>query len=449
MDELKKVWSRLKKSILIIIMLASLFCIVKFSSVSVWCALPGFVKKILERPVEGTNAYEIWLIIDNLCLAYVASLIFYVVVDYIPKKENEKKAFAIISNNLVTIYNNLSYIVRMILFEIEVDKSIKDITLSDLCKVKNLEFDTITKYADIRHIKNGKDINVKDFSYNILDKCKTCGESINKSIDEIFSLPVAGNVNNELLELLVGIRKCRFLHMMSYFTYENTRKIPGRINEILLYDKSFFELIKYREELGKEKFDLMDYRFERMSDEQIEEERERRIYWLGRSYFMHMPIEKVQASLSYMPNILLDEFRFHKLNGVLLEALVTYDIDNERYGYMLSVAKSIAEFLCKYEGTEECKDIACLNYLQVLRRMGTISKKDLKDARMIIGNPNKPNILRLGALIIVKNYDEAQKVFENLEENQKLQVVDFPIYRLWKKPPRPANIVPPDFNIFE
>ena len=430
-------------------LVVSLFCIVKFSNVSVWGVLPDFIKKILECPVEGTDAYEIWLIIYNLCLAYVSSLIFYVIVDYIPKKENEKKAFAIISNNLVTIYNNLSYIIRMILFEIEVDKNIEDITLSDLCEVKNLEFGTIVKYADIIHVKNGKDINVKDFSFNILDKCKTCGESINKSIDEIYSLPVAGNVNNELLELLVNIRKCRFLHMISYFTHENTRKIPGRINEILFYDESFFELIQYREKLGKEKFDLLDYRFERMSDEQIEEEREKRIYYLGRSYFMCMPIEKIQAGLSYMPNILLDESRFHKLNGVLMEALVTYDIDNDRYGYMLPIAKSIAEFLCKYEGTEECKDIACLNYLQVLRRMGTISKKNLKDAKAIIGNPDKPNILRLGALIIVKNYDEAQKVFENLEENQKLQVIGFPIYRLWKKPPCSANIVPPNFNIFE
>ncbi|MBQ6996301.1 MAG: hypothetical protein IJN64_17720 [Lachnospiraceae bacterium] len=446
---MKKVGYRFKKSILIILMLVSLFCIVKFSSASMWCVLPSFIKRLFERPVEGTNAYEIWFIVNEFCMAYVASLIFYFVVDYIPKKEKEKKAFAIISNNLVTIYDNLSYIIRMILFEIEVDKNIEDITLSDLCQVKSLEFDSITKYADITHVKNGKDIKVKGFSFNLLDKCKTCGESITKTIDEIFSLPVSGNINDELLELLLDIRKCRFLHMLSYFEHYNTRKIPGRRNEILFYDASFFELIQYREVLGKEKFDLLDYRFERMSDEQIEEERERRIYWLGRSYFMRMPVEKIQASLSYMPNILLDESGFHKLNGVLMETLVTYDIDKERYGYMLPIAKSIAEFLRKYEGTEECKDIACLNYLQVLRRMGTISKKDLKAARVIIENPNKPNILRLGALIIVKNYDEAQKVFEDLEENQKLQVLDFPIYRLWKNPPCPANIEQPDFNIYE
>lgn len=430
-------------------MLLSLFCIVKFSSVSVWCILPSFIKKIFEQPVEGTDAYEIWLIIYNLCLAYIASCVFYFVVEYIPKKENEKKAFAIISDDLVNIYRNMSYIIRMILFETKVDKNINNITLSDLCEVKYLEFDTITKYADITYTKDGKDINVKDFSYNILDECKKCSEAVNKSIDNIFSLSVVGNVNNELLELLSSIKKCRFMHMISLFNNQNTKKIPGRKNEILLFDESFLELIKYRDVLGKEKFDLFDYRFESMSDKQIAEERERRIYWLGRSCFMNMPLQNIQGNLAYMSNIYLDKSRFRKLNGVLMEALVTYDIDNEQYSYMLPIAKSIAEFLCKYEGTEEYKDIAYLNYLQVLRRMGNVSKKDLKGAKMIISNPNKSNLLRLGALIIVKNFHEAQKVFEMLDDDQKLQMLDFPIYRLWIKPPCLPNMQPPDFNIYE
>lgn len=446
---LKKVGYRTKKGILLILLLASIFCIVKFSSVSMWPVLPNYIKVLFKRPNEGTDAYEIWFIINELCMAYVASLIFYYIVDYIPKKEKEKKAFAIVSNNLVNIYDNLSYIIRMVLFEIKVDKSIEQITLSDLCEVKNLQFDTDTKYADITHLKNGKDINVKGFSFELLDECKTRGKSINKSIDEIFSLPVAGNINDKLIDILVDIRKSRFLHMMSYFTKENTRKVPGTINEILFYDESFYELIQYRALLGKENFDLLDYRFEIMTDEKIEEEKERRIFWLGRSYFMHEPIEKIQARLLCISNIALDESRFHKLNGVLMEVLVTYDVDNKQYGYMLPIAKNIAGFLCKYEGSEECKDIACINYLQVLRRMGPISKKELKKAREIINNTNKPKIMRLGALLIVKNYNEAEKIFEDLEENQKNQIISFPIYRLWENPPYPPNIEPPRFNIYE
>ena len=59
------------------------------------------------------------------------------------------------------------------------------------------------------------------------------------------------------------------------------------------------------------------------------------------------------------------------------------------------------------------------------------------------------HLLRLGALIIVKNFHEAQKVFEMLDDDQKLQMLDFPIYRLWIKPPCLPNMQPPDFNIYE
>ena len=446
---MKKLKIHIKRKILIILTVCSLFCVLKFSSITMWAEFPCWLSNILVQPSIGTDAYEIWSLFENLSLAYIASLIFYIVVEYIPRKEKEKKSLAVISNNLESIYDNLSYIIRVILFEIEIDKSIKDIELADLEQVKYLIFDSTTKYADITHVRNGKDINVKDFSYNLLDKCKCCGNSITKTIDGIFSLQIAGNVDEDLIELLSSLRKSRFLSMMSYFEYQNTRRVPGRKNEILFYDESFYELIQYRESIGKYKIDLLDYRFEQLTDEQIKEGRERRVFWLDRSFFMRASIEKIQSSLSYMPNIILDEVSFHKINGVLMEALVTYDIDNEQYNYMLPIAKNIAEYLCNYDGSEECKDIACLNYLQVLRRMGTITKKDMLGARQIIADTNKSKILRLGALIIVRNFAEAKNVFDSLHENQKFQVVSMPIYRLWNNPPLPANLEQPDFNIYE
>ena len=439
-----------KKSIILIILtICSMFCVLKFSKITMWTMLPEWLSNIFERPSIGTNEYEIWSLIDNLSLAYIASLIFYIVVEYIPKKEKEKKAFAVISSNLQSIYDNLSYIIRVITFEIGLEKNISDIELADLEKVKNIIFDSTTKYADITHVKNNEDLNVKVFAYNVLDDSKLHGNSITKNIDDIFSLQIAGNINEDIVELLSNLKKSRFLSMMSYFEHQNTRRIPGRKNEILFYDKSFYELIQYREAIGKLKIDLLDYRFEKMTDDQISREREERVYWLGRSYFMRMPIEKIQGSISYMPNIVLNEASFSRLNGVLLEALVTYDIDNEQYKHMLPIARSIAEYLCSFNGSEDCIDIACLNYLQVLRRMGTITKKDMIGARQIIADTNKSKFLRLGALIIVRNFAEAKNVFDSLDDNQKFQVVSMPIYRLWNNPPLPANLEQPDFNIYE
>ena len=450
---IRTIKNRIKSNLLIIILFVllffSLFGAIKFSKIIVWGFLPNGIKNIFICPEEETDAYEIWSFINNISLAYVASFVFYFVVEYVPMKVKEKKAFNIVSNKLITIYGNLSYIIRVVLFEIDEKKNLEDIRVSDLVKVTTVFFNSETKYADITHVRNGKDSNSKEFSYDVLDKCKNCGKRINNTIDEIFSMQIAGNISDELVELLSEIRQSRFLSMLSSFDHENTRKIPGHERIALNFDKSFFEIIKYRERLGNYKFDLLDYRFEKMSDGEICKERENRIYYLGRSIFMHVPIEKIHSTLSYMPNIKLDEQKFHKLNGVLMEALVTYDLDSKQYGYILSVAKKIAEFLCAYEGSEECRDIALLNYMQVLRRIGSYSKKHYQPAKAIISNNDKPKEYRLGALIIVKNFAEAQKVFYELDENQQKHMTSLPIYRLWDNPPVPPNLEQPNFCIYE
>ena len=222
-----------KKSIILIILtICSMFCVLKFSKITMWTMLPEWLSNIFERPSIGTNEYEIWSLIDNLSLAYIASLIFYIVVEYIPKKEKEKKAFAVISSNLQSIYDNLSYIIRVITFEIGLEKNISDIELADLEKVKNIIFDSTTKYAYITHVKNNEDLNVKGFSYNVLDDSKLHGNSITKNIDDIFSLQIAGNINEDIVELLSNFKKSRFLSMMSYFEHQNTRRIPGRKKKV-------------------------------------------------------------------------------------------------------------------------------------------------------------------------------------------------------------------------
>ncbi|WP_027209098.1 hypothetical protein [Butyrivibrio hungatei] len=448
----KKAKNRKNNTLLIILLLLlilSLFCVLKFSKIEILEFLPDGIKKLFLCPREKTDAYEIWSFMNNLSLAYIASFIFYIVVDVIPMKVKQKKALIIISNKLIIIYKNMSYIIRAVLFEIGEKKEIKDIELADLKKVEAVFFNTSIKYADITHIKNGKDINVKDFSYELLDQCKACEERINKTIDEIFSMQIAGNISDELIELLSEIRQSRLLHMLSLFNHDNTRKIPGHESIAIYFDKSFWDMIIYRERLSNYHFDLLDYRFESMSEEEINNEREKRIFYLGRSSFMHVPVERLQEILSYMPNIKLNEQSFKKLNGVLMEALIVYDIDNKKYGYMLSIAKNIAEYLCKFEGIEEYRDISVLNYLQVLRRIGTYSKKHFQPARDIISDTNKGKEYRLGALIILKNFAEAQIVFEELDEDKQKQIATFPIYRLWDNPPMPANIEQPDFLVYE
>ena len=61
-----------------VLIFISLFFICKFSSApQIFYAL-GF---LLEKPSDGTFQYEVFRILENLSLAYLASLIFYLIVD--------------------------------------------------------------------------------------------------------------------------------------------------------------------------------------------------------------------------------------------------------------------------------------------------------------------------------------------------------------------------------
>mgnify|MGYP000025340532 CR=1 FL=1 len=72
----------------IVLIFISLFFICKFSSAPQFFYALGF---LLEKPSDGTFQYEVFRILENLSLAYLASLIFYLIVDYIPKKREEKE----------------------------------------------------------------------------------------------------------------------------------------------------------------------------------------------------------------------------------------------------------------------------------------------------------------------------------------------------------------------
>lgn len=114
---------------------------------------------------------------------------------------------------------------------------------------------------------------------------------------------------------------------------------------------------------------------------------------------------------------------------------------------MLPIAQNIAEFLGNYKGSQECRDVACLNYLQVLRRIGTYPPKSFKVAGEILSDTNRAKVYRIEAAIILKNFDGAKKLFNDLDESQQKQLTCSTIYRLWDNPPIPATMKQPDFRI--
>ena len=85
----------------IIFLIVSLFFICKYSS-----APPIFdaLNVIFQKPEENTIIYEVIRIAENLSLAYIASLVFYLLVDYIPSVKEENNTISLLEKYLNPLY---------------------------------------------------------------------------------------------------------------------------------------------------------------------------------------------------------------------------------------------------------------------------------------------------------------------------------------------------------
>ena len=106
----------------IVLIFISLFFICKFSSAPQIFDALGF---LLEKPSDGTFQYEVFRILENLSLAYLASLIFYLIVDYIPKKREEKHTEKVLEKNLTTLYMYMDKVCAYFDFTFEIDNLLK------------------------------------------------------------------------------------------------------------------------------------------------------------------------------------------------------------------------------------------------------------------------------------------------------------------------------------
>ena len=104
-------WKDLK--VHIVLLIVSLLVICKFSD-----APPIFdcLAFLFQRPNEGTAEYEILRIAENLSLAYIASLIFYILVDYLPNKRDEKRTEKLLEKSLTTLYLYMDKVVSYFKF---------------------------------------------------------------------------------------------------------------------------------------------------------------------------------------------------------------------------------------------------------------------------------------------------------------------------------------------
>lgn len=254
-------------TVLICFLLLAIFIVLKFSTLPSPSFLPNFIINLFERPVAGSTTLEVLRILENLSLAYITALIIYFLIDFIPKKKLEKKAFTICKSNIVNVYLNMSNIIGPIKMLLELDKENGNITINDLKGITRYEphmektyFNSEVRLNDIG--ANGHTKGVFLFHKDL----PQYASKIRTLIDEISTLPSSDNLPVQLINLLSSIRSSEFIEKCQHTKMPPITNLPYEIHNM---DNAFHKFIQLYLALGEFDFRKYSYVYTKLNDEEI------------------------------------------------------------------------------------------------------------------------------------------------------------------------------------
>ena len=179
-----------------------MFFICKFSSAPQFFYALGF---LLEKPSDGTFQYEVFRILENLSLAYLASLIFYLIVDYIPKKREEKHTEKILEKNLTNLYMHMDKVCAYFDFTFGIDNLLRiseeqKKIIDDFCFPNNKEF------LMVKHTKSGIHSGQHVEWFDAKQEIITAGKGVTKSLKDIDEILEENRANMSFISLINEVK---------------------------------------------------------------------------------------------------------------------------------------------------------------------------------------------------------------------------------------------------
>lgn len=196
-----------KKKKLSILFFICLYLMIKNSSIP-YLFDPGPMISLLFDSPKSVFFKSLSPLIDIFSSAYVTSLIFYIFIEFIPTQDQEKKAKEVIKPHLAEVYSYLDELLAMIRYSAELQKILpsNDITKLDKLIIKDKEI-----YCKMRKLKDGKDIGVVKYSYNLLTDVDRYRNLILKSCCNITSTHSLSYCDSSLIHTISEIQLSELL----------------------------------------------------------------------------------------------------------------------------------------------------------------------------------------------------------------------------------------------
>lgn len=199
-----------RHKILFILFAVSIFLMIKNSSIPYSFAPPAIISFIFDAPKSDFFSGMAQMI-DIFTSAYVTSLVFYYMVDYLPSIKQEKKAKEIIAPKLVSLYLYISELLAMIKYAAEQEKLLQTGKPEDMDK---LHFKNKVILCKQKSFKNEVENGTTPYSFDLLKDCDNFRALILNICNEISGTPSFSYCDTQVIHIISEIQLSELLRIL-------------------------------------------------------------------------------------------------------------------------------------------------------------------------------------------------------------------------------------------
>lgn len=198
-----------RHKILSLLFLVSIYLMIKNSSIPYFFNPPAFIALIFDAP-KGEFFSGIAQMVDIFVSAYVTSLLFYYMVDYLPAIKQEKKAKEIIAPKLVNLYDYIGQLLAMIEYSAKKQDLFCGGNIADMDKLSIKNEEVLCKK---KSYKNENENGTIAYSYNLLKDGDLYRTLVLNTCNEIVSAPSFSFCDPQVIHLISEIQLSELLRM--------------------------------------------------------------------------------------------------------------------------------------------------------------------------------------------------------------------------------------------
>ncbi|XOJ01564.1 hypothetical protein ACMX2M_07475 [Paenibacillus polymyxa] len=157
--------------------------------------------------------HEFGELVNDLCIGYLVSVIFYYIVVYIPEKRNKSAANSgIITIHIPQFLSHTKKILGLLYFKMETDKELTMLTKDDFIKIERIAPSESVEFC-IKNIGSVVALVVK--GNNQGNFLRSHRDALKQSINDMFSSPLSKYLDSDFVRIIGKIKHCRFLDNIS------------------------------------------------------------------------------------------------------------------------------------------------------------------------------------------------------------------------------------------